>query len=154
MILLRTCKILRAVKGGWRYGLLAVPLTFAAFVLAAKSAEQVQPAHTDAYSYQTGGTFQPHEPFQQGGPIGSQTPDGYYALGPVVTQPIEFPHYIHAGPREKGGMEIDCMYCHTYARRSAVSGIPRLSKCIGCHQSIESVKDKPRIKILLDYWAK
>jgi hypothetical protein len=51
-------------------------------------------------------------------------------------------------------MEIDCMYCHTYARRSAVSGIPRLNKCIGCHQSIESVKDKPRIKLLLDYWAK
>ena len=71
------------------------------------------------------------------------------ALGPVVTQPIEFPHYIHV---EKMG--IDCLYCHTYARRSAVSGIPRLDKCIGCHQSIESVKDKPRIKLLFDYWEK
>ena len=28
-------------------------------------------------------------------------------------------------------MGIDCLYCHTYARRSAVSGIPRLNKCIG-----------------------
>jgi hypothetical protein len=64
-----------------------------------------------------------------GGPIGSQTPDGYDALGPVVTQPIEFPHYIHVEQ-----MGIDCLYCHTYARRSAVSGIPRLNKCIGCHQ--------------------
>jgi hypothetical protein len=94
------------------------------------------------------------DPFQTGGPIGSQTWDGYYARGPVVQQPIEFPHYVHAGPREKGGMEIDCQYCHTYARRSAVAGIPRLNKCIGCHQNIPSVKDKPRIKMLLDYWAK
>ncbi len=90
--------------------------------------------------------------FVQGGPIGSQTSDGYNALGPVVTQPIEFPHNRHAGTRANGGMEIDCLYCHTYARRSAVSGIPRLSKCIGCHNMIESVKEKPRIKTLLAYW--
>jgi len=146
-MILKTCNVLRAGMCGWRYALLVVPLVFAGFVVVAEPAQQGTP-------YQPGGPYQPHEPFKQGGPIGSQTPDGYYALGPVVTQPIEFPHYIHAGPREKGGMEIDCMYCHTYARRSAVSGIPRLSKCIGCHQSIESVKDKPRIKILLDYWAK
>ena len=37
------------------------------------------------------------EPFVQGGPIGSQTSDGYDALGPVVEQPIEFPHNTHAG---------------------------------------------------------
>jgi len=127
--LLRARNILRALVSGWGYAVLGVALIFAARTVIADA-------------------------FQPGGPIGSQTPDGYDALGPVVTQPIEFPHYIHAGPREKGGMEIDCMYCHTYARRSAVSGIPRLSKCIGCHQNIESVKEKPRIKLLLDYWAK
>ncbi len=159
-VILKTCRILRACVRGWRYALLIVPLGFVAFVLAAESAEQAAPnqpgvayqpgiAYQPSGTYQPGGTFQPHEPFKPGGPIGSQTPDGYDALGPVVTQPIEFPHYIHV---EKMG--IDCMYCHTYARRSAVSGIPRLSKCIGCHQSIESVKDKPRIKMLLDYWDK
>lgn len=87
------------------------------------------------------------EPLVTGGPIGSQTSDGYNALGPVVEQPIEFPHNTHAGQ-----MGIDCMYCHTYARRSAVSGIPRLDKCMGCHNLIESVKDKPRIKKLFAYW--
>jgi hypothetical protein len=51
-------------------------------------------------------------------------------------------------------MGINCMYCHTYARRSRVSGIPPLRKCIGCHQSIESVKEKPRIKKLFEYWEK
>lgn len=89
------------------------------------------------------------EPFVQGGAIGSQTDDGFNALGPVVEQPIEFPHNTHAGQ-----MGINCMYCHTYARRSAVSGIPRLDKCMGCHKLIESVKDKPRIKKLFEYWEK
>ncbi len=88
------------------------------------------------------------EPFVQGGPIGSQTSDGYDALGPVVEQPIEFPHNTHAGR-----MQINCMYCHTYARRSNVSGIPRLDKCMGCHNLIEGVKDRPRIKKLFEYWA-
>ncbi|MEW6312831.1 MAG: cytochrome c3 family protein [Pseudomonadota bacterium] len=66
-----------------------------------------------------------------------------------VEQPIEFPHDTHAGK-----MGINCLYCHTYARRSAVSGIPPLQKCMGCHQNIESVKDRPRIKQLFEYWEK
>ncbi len=87
------------------------------------------------------------------------TEDG---LGPQVQQPIEFPHYRHAGDRNasdptnsdpnKGGMEINCQYCHTYARRSKVAGIPPLQKCIGCHQNIESVRNKPRIVQLFKYW--
>ncbi len=74
---------------------------------------------------------------------------GLVYAGEKVEQPIEFPHDIHAGK-----MGINCMYCHTYARRSRVSGIPPLRKCIGCHQSIESVKDRPRIKKLFEYWEK
>lgn len=79
------------------------------------------------------------------------------SLGPQVQQPIEFPHNRHAGNHDasdpaKGGMEINCQYCHTYARRSAVAGIPPLQKCIGCHQSIESVRNKPRIVELFKYW--
>ncbi|ADL54492.1 cytochrome c3 family protein [Gallionella capsiferriformans] len=79
------------------------------------------------------------------------------SLGPQVEQPIEFPHNRHAGLKDasdpaKGGMEINCQYCHTYARRSAVAGIPPLQKCIGCHQNIESVRNKPRIVELFKYW--
>lgn len=73
-------------------------------------------------------------------------------LGPQVEQPIEFPHDRHAGDADKGGMQINCMYCHTYARRSIVAGIPPLQKCIGCHQGIESVRETPRIKKLFEYW--
>lgn len=73
-------------------------------------------------------------------------------LGPAIEQPIEFPHDRHAGDAAKGGMQINCMYCHTYARRSAVAGIPPLQKCIGCHQNIASVRETPRIKKLFEYW--
>lgn len=74
------------------------------------------------------------------------------SLGPEVEQPIDFPHSRHAGDAEQGGMEINCMYCHTYARRSAVAGIPPIQKCVGCHQSIESVRESPRIVKLFEYW--
>ncbi len=68
-------------------------------------------------------------------------------LGPAIEQPIEFPHVRHAKD-----MQINCLYCHTYARRSAVAGIPPMQKCIGCHQNIESVRETPRIKKLFEYW--
>jgi hypothetical protein len=67
--------------------------------------------------------------------------------GSKIEQPIEFPHDVHAGR-----MGINCMYCHTYARRSPVAGLPPLQKCIGCHENIASVRNTPRIKKLFEYW--
>src|SRR3989338_5926080 len=58
--------------------------------------------------------------------------------GEDVSQPIDFPHDIHADVNQ-----INCMYCHTYARRSKVAGIPPTSKCMGCHSVIAT--DRPRI---------
>lgn len=66
---------------------------------------------------------------------------------PLVPQPIEFPHDRHVKD-----MKINCMYCHTYARRSKVAGIPPTSKCMGCHKVIAT--DKPRIQKLTEYWEK
>ena len=66
-------------------------------------------------------------------------------VGDDVKQPIEFPHDIHADVNQ-----INCMYCHTYARRSKVAGIPPTSKCMGCHNMIAT--DKPRIQKLTEYW--
>ena len=62
-------------------------------------------------------------------------------------QPINFPHSRHAGK-----FKINCMYCHTYARRSKVAGIPPVAKCIGCHEHLPSVREKPGIKKLFSYW--
>ena len=77
---------------------------------------------------------------------GAFAPVGTYD-GKDVEQPIEFPHNIHAKINK-----INCMYCHTYARRSKVAGIPPTSKCMGCHSIIAT--DKPRIKKLTEYWDK
>ncbi len=71
-------------------------------------------------------------------------PEGTHQ-GKDVPQPILFPHNTHV--RDNG---INCMYCHTYARRSKVAGIPPLSKCMGCHTVIAT--DKERIKTLTKYW--
>jgi len=65
--------------------------------------------------------------------------------GEVVPQPIHFPHDTHAKINE-----INCMYCHTYARKSKVAGIPPTSKCMGCHTVIAT--DKDRIIKLTEYW--
>jgi len=77
---------------------------------------------------------------------GAVAPKGTHS-GDDVAQPIEFPHDVHAKINE-----INCMYCHTYARRSKVAGIPPTSKCLGCHSIIAT--DKPRIKTLTEYWEK
>jgi len=71
---------------------------------------------------------------------------------PKVPQPIDFPHFRHVAPVAEGGMEINCLYCHTYARRSTVAGIPPMSKCMGCHKYVAT--DKPEIVKLTGYWQR
>lgn len=63
--------------------------------------------------------------------------------GPV--QPVAFSHKIHSGD-----FKIGCEYCHSYARRAAVAGIPSVARCIGCHKI--TATEKPEVKKLLDYW--
>lgn len=46
-------------------------------------------------------------------------------------QPIHFSHKIHAGDNK-----IDCKFCHSAARNSAVAGVPSLNVCMGCHNTI------------------
>lgn len=47
------------------------------------------------------------------------------------SQPIEFPHDIHAG---KNG--IDCKYCHNSAIDGKTAGIPTVNVCMNCHKQI------------------
>src|SRR3989338_10956772 len=60
-------------------------------------------------------------------------------------QPIKFSHKIHAGD-----FKIACEYCHSYARRSTVAGVPSVARCMGCHKV--TALDKPEVKKLADYW--
>lgn len=60
-------------------------------------------------------------------------------------QPIAFSHEIHAGQ-----YKIACEYCHLYARRAAVAGIPSVERCMGCHKI--TGMDKPEVQKLQRHW--
>jgi hypothetical protein len=75
--------------------------------------------------------------------LGLPATKSLYAAG-LPDQPIDFNHKIHAGDNQ-----IQCLYCHTYARRSTLAGVPSLRKCMGCHKI--TAKDKPGIKQLNKY---
>jgi len=72
------------------------------------------------------------------------------AQADAPVQPIEFPHHVHSAAIEDDGNAINCLYCHSYARRSPVAGIPTLAKCMGCHRYVAA--DKERIQQLSRYW--
>ena len=60
-------------------------------------------------------------------------------------QPIAFSHARHVEQAR-----IDCQFCHAYARRGPVAGIPSVERCVGCHRTILS--ERPEIVKLLAYW--
>lgn len=62
-------------------------------------------------------------------------------------QPIAFSHKTHAGD-----YKIPCQYCHVYADRSPVAGVPSVRLCMGCHQI--TAAQKPEIIKLKAYWDK
>lgn len=43
-------------------------------------------------------------------------------------QPVKFSHLVHAGQNK-----TDCIYCHSYAPYSKVSGYPSVNVCMNCH---------------------
>lgn len=51
------------------------------------------------------------------------------------TQPIKFPHDIHAGT-----MKIDCQYCHGGAYKSKNASIPSLNVCMNCHNYVQATE--------------
>lgn len=67
----------------------------------------------------------------------------------IKEQPIAFSHKSHAGEQQ-----IACLYCHIYAERSSVAGVPSVQKCIGCHEMIEveAEKDVAEVEKLSGYW--
>ena len=46
-----------------------------------------------------------------------------YGRAKTPEQPIKFSHKIHAGE-----FKIACEYCHSYARRSTVAGVPEIGR--------------------------
>lgn len=70
-----------------------------------------------------------------------------YFSGKDPVQPINFSHKIHAGDNK-----IPCLYCHVFAERSRVSGVPNVQRCMGCHKVIKT--DSPEIQKVAAYWDK
>ncbi len=62
-------------------------------------------------------------------------------------QPIAFSHKIHAGD-----YKIPCQFCHPFAERSPVAGVPSVRVCMGCHQI--TAAQKPEVQNLKTYWDK
>lgn len=75
---------------------------------------------------------------------------GLGARGAGPKQPIEnFSHKIHVTVNQ-----IECLHCHAGTDRSQLAGVPGVSVCMGCHQYVMTVMDKPGVKQLFDYWEK
>ena len=56
--------------------------------------------------------------------------------------PIPFSHETHVN-----AAGLDCQFCHAYARRGPVAGLPPLSRCAGCHRFV--LPDSPDVARLL-----
>ena len=72
---------------------------------------------------------------------------GKYFSDRSPIQPIDFSHRIHVTDNE-----IPCQHCHIYAERTPVAGVPSVSKCMGCHNAVSSVRESPEILKLATYW--
>ncbi len=59
-------------------------------------------------------------------------------------QPITFNHEAMVQ------LGIQCLFCHTEARRSPAAGMPSVERCIGCHKTISA--DLPVIQQVTGYW--
>ena len=87
---------------------------------------------------------------QEPEPTVTATPDAGAPADPAPVadpsaQPIDFSHARHVV--DAG---LSCQFCHAYARRGPVAGIPSVERCAGCHRTILS--ERPEIERVLDYW--
>lgn len=65
------------------------------------------------------------------------------ALYSSQPQPMNFNHALHMNPDKVDGIEGDtetekCLFCHQFRDDGTFAGIPRLEKCMECHDDPES----------------
>lgn len=78
-------------------------------------------------------------------PAFAQLTDADVEKIPAGAQPIRFSHKVHATDNQ-----IDCQYCHIYARRSSSSGVPPVAVCVGCHKTVAT--ELAEVKKVIKYW--
>jgi hypothetical protein len=59
-----------------------------------------------------------------------------FGLGQAPPQPIAFPHTVHAGPPEQGGVGIQCEFCHRNVTTGQAATVPAVETCMFCHEQI------------------
>ncbi|MEX1191729.1 MAG: cytochrome c3 family protein [Brumimicrobium sp.] len=64
------------------------------------------------------------------------------------SQPIAFPHDVHAGQND-----IDCKYCHNSADKSRTAGIPTVNVCMNCHKQVQGTDESQTEQIQKIYQA-
>ncbi|HJM82831.1 MAG TPA: cytochrome c3 family protein [Nitrospinota bacterium] len=69
----------------------------------------------------------------------------FYLVAHQPTQPINYSHKVHADDNK-----IPCQYCHTFARRSEMSGVPGAARCMNCHESVK--QEAPEIKKVIAHY--
>jgi len=71
----------------------------------------------------------------------------YGAVDPFeeLEQPVNYSHKLHAGK-----LQIECQYCHTYARRSIHAGIPPSQVCMNCHSATADEAGTIKSKVSID----
>lgn len=79
--------------------------------------------------------------------VGLNILDNFVFAEASPVQPINFSHRIHSGEKN-----MDCQFCHIYASRSVVAGVPSVQLCMGCHDKIRV--DSPEIRKLQGYWSR
>jgi hypothetical protein len=66
-------------------------------------------------------------------------------------QPVPFSHKIHAGD-----VQIECLYCHSGADKTAQATVPSVANCMNCHEQVQTKDDngelKEGIRLLLEHW--
>ena len=55
---------------------------------------------------------------------------------------VTFDHRVHVA--DNG---LDCQFCHAYARRSPVAGLPPVARCAGCHRFVAT--ENPAVERLM-----
>ena len=94
------------------------------------------------------------------------TPFEVLGFGGSPTQPIDFPHTVHAGvdvlvddegePKldlggeEMKGLGLDCTFCHRNVDKGATASIPPVEQCTFCHRTVGTGLEE--VTKLMDAW--
>ncbi|MDH5628390.1 MAG: cytochrome c family protein, partial [Candidatus Krumholzibacteria bacterium] len=60
-------------------------------------------------------------------------------------QPIAFSHEVHVGK-----LNLQCLFCHETADKSAFAGVPPMKKCMDCHVAVKT--ETAGVQKLTEYW--